>query len=71
MRACMLQASSANILVADEYLRDATTPEDVRDRFTEAIGDLLMTLPVVGVAGYLSGMGFIDAVIMFHFLCDL
>lgn len=47
-------ASSANILVADEYLRDATTPEDVRDRFTEAIGDLLMTLPVVGVAGYLS-----------------
>ncbi|KAJ0029492.1 hypothetical protein NQD34_004489 [Periophthalmus magnuspinnatus] len=47
-------ASSANSLIANEYLRDAQSPEDVRDRFTEVIGDLLMTVPVVGVAGYLS-----------------
>ncbi|XP_072291452.1 carboxylesterase 3 [Eucyclogobius newberryi] len=47
-------ASSANSLIADEYLRGAQSPEAVRDRFTEVIGDLLMTLPVVGVAGYLS-----------------
>ncbi|CAL9696998.1 unnamed protein product [Knipowitschia caucasica] len=47
-------ASSANSLIADEYLQDAHSPEAVRDRFTEVIGDLLMTLPVVEVAGYLS-----------------
>ncbi|KAJ0069268.1 hypothetical protein NL108_003194, partial [Boleophthalmus pectinirostris] len=47
-------ASFANSLIADEYLRDANTPELVRDRFTEVIGDLLMTVPVVGMAGYLS-----------------
>lgn len=47
-------ASSANSLIAEEYLRNAHSPEDVRDRFTEVIGDLLMTLPVVGVAGFLS-----------------
>uniref|UniRef100_A0A3B3ZCF1 Carboxylic ester hydrolase n=1 Tax=Periophthalmus magnuspinnatus TaxID=409849 RepID=A0A3B3ZCF1_9GOBI len=37
-------ASSANSLIANEYLRDAQSPEDVRDRFTEVIGDLLMTV---------------------------
>uniref|UniRef100_UPI003AAFB1AC cocaine esterase-like n=1 Tax=Centroberyx gerrardi TaxID=166262 RepID=UPI003AAFB1AC len=45
-------ASSANPLIADEYLKDAVTPEDIRDGFTEILGDLLMTLPVVKVAGY-------------------
>ncbi|XP_074534089.1 carboxylesterase 3 isoform X2 [Halichoeres trimaculatus] len=45
-------ASAANDLIADEYLKDAKTPEEIRDRFTEIIGDLLMTLPVVKVAGY-------------------
>uniref|UniRef100_A0A8C6UT95 Carboxylesterase 3 n=1 Tax=Neogobius melanostomus TaxID=47308 RepID=A0A8C6UT95_9GOBI len=49
------KASSANSLIAEEYLGNAQSPEEVRDRFTEVIGDLLMTLPVVGVAGYLSG----------------
>uniref|UniRef100_A0A8D3E913 Carboxylic ester hydrolase n=1 Tax=Scophthalmus maximus TaxID=52904 RepID=A0A8D3E913_SCOMX len=44
--------ASVNSLIADEYLRDAKTPEDIRDGFTEIIGDLLMTLPVVSVAGY-------------------
>ncbi|XP_039988289.1 carboxylesterase 5A-like isoform X1 [Xiphias gladius] len=45
-------ASSANSLVADEYLKDAKTPEEIRDGFTEVMGDLLMTLPVIKVAGY-------------------
>ncbi|XP_075994435.1 carboxylesterase 3 isoform X2 [Genypterus blacodes] len=46
--------SSANDLMADEYLRDANTPEEIRDGFTEIMGDLLMTLPVVKVASYLA-----------------
>ncbi|XP_044211424.1 carboxylesterase 3 [Thunnus albacares] len=50
-------ASSANSLITDEYLKDAKTPEEIRDRFTEIIGDLLMTLPVVKVAGYHSDVG--------------
>ncbi|XP_056138161.1 carboxylesterase 5A-like [Lampris incognitus] len=44
--------SFANDLIADEYLKDAKTPEDIRDGFTEILGDLLMTLPVIKVAGY-------------------
>ncbi|XP_072242839.1 carboxylesterase 3 [Leuresthes tenuis] len=44
--------STANGLITDEYLKDAQTPEEIRDAFTEVIGDLLMTLPVVQVAGY-------------------
>ncbi|XP_024138219.1 carboxylesterase 3 [Oryzias melastigma] len=43
---------SANVLIADEYLKDAQTPEQIRDAFTEVIGDLLMTLSVIKVAGY-------------------
>lgn len=50
------QASSINGLIADEYLKNATTPEDIRDGFTEIMGDLLMMLPVVKVAGYLAGL---------------
>lgn len=51
----LFQASLVNGLIADEYLKDAKTPEEIRDAFTEIIGDLLMTLPVVKVAGYHSG----------------
>lgn len=51
----LFQASSANNLIIDEYMKDAKTPEEIRDAFTEIIGDLLMTLPVVKVAGYHSG----------------
>lgn len=51
----LLQASSANDLIADEYMKDAKTPEEIRDAFTEIVGDLLMTLPVVMVAGHHSG----------------
>ncbi|KAM6937431.1 carboxylesterase 3 [Xenentodon cancila] len=49
--------NSANNLIADEYLKDAKTPEQIRDSFTEIIGDLLMTLPMVKVAGYHSDVG--------------
>ncbi|CAL8374357.1 unnamed protein product [Arctogadus glacialis] len=45
-------ATFANSLIADEYLKGAQTPEDIRDGFTEILGDLLMTIPVLGVAGY-------------------
>nr|XP_040018493.1 carboxylesterase 5A-like isoform X1 [Gasterosteus aculeatus aculeatus] len=50
-------ASSANDLIADEYMKDAQTPEEIRDAFTEIVGDLLMTLPVLNVAGYHSDAG--------------
>ncbi|XP_070687085.1 carboxylesterase 3 isoform X2 [Pempheris klunzingeri] len=50
-------ASLANSLIADEYLKDAKTPEEIRDGFTEIMGDLLMTLPVVSVAGYHADVG--------------
>ncbi|XP_072551272.1 fatty acyl-CoA hydrolase precursor, medium chain-like [Salminus brasiliensis] len=45
-------ASGANDLIIDEYLKDAKTPEDVRDSFTEMLGDLFMVLPIIKVAGY-------------------
>ncbi|XP_030586606.1 carboxylesterase 5A-like isoform X2 [Archocentrus centrarchus] len=50
-------ASFANNLIVDEYLQDAKTPQEIRDGFTEIIGDLLMTLPVVRVAGYHADVG--------------
>ncbi|XP_059192031.1 carboxylesterase 3 isoform X2 [Centropristis striata] len=50
-------ASSVNTLLLDEYMKDAKTPEDIRDRFTEIMGDLIMTLPVVKVAGYHTDAG--------------
>ncbi|XP_035521168.1 carboxylesterase 3 [Morone saxatilis] len=50
-------ASSVNRLITDEYLKDTKTPEEIRDGFTEVMGDLLMTLPVVKVAGYHSDAG--------------
>eukprot|EP00066_Takifugu_rubripes_P026358 XP_011615624.1 PREDICTED: carboxylesterase 4A [Takifugu rubripes] len=46
--------SLANSLITDEYLRNARTPAEIRDRFTDVLGDILMTLPVLSVAGYLS-----------------
>nr|XP_057931776.1 carboxylesterase 3 [Doryrhamphus excisus] len=50
-------ASLANSLIADEYLKNAKTPEDIRDGFTELMGDLLMTLPVVKAADYHTDAG--------------
>ncbi|KAM9375747.1 carboxylesterase 3 isoform 1-T1 [Pholidichthys leucotaenia] len=52
-----LGVSGANNLIVDEYLKDAKTPEEIRDALTETIGDLLMTLPVVKVAGYHTDLG--------------
>lgn len=49
------QASGLNNLIADEYFKDAKTPEDIRDGFTEMLGDLFMVLPVIKVAGYHRG----------------
>ncbi len=66
----LFQASSANSLIADEYLKDAKTPEEIRDGFTEIIGDLLMTLPVVMVAGYHSGQKGQDTKRTFWQLCE-
>ncbi|XP_068168271.1 fatty acyl-CoA hydrolase precursor, medium chain-like [Antennarius striatus] len=50
-------ASSVNNLIVDEYLKDAKTPEEIRDAFTDIMGDLLMTLPILSVAGYHSDTG--------------
>ncbi|KAL0968210.1 hypothetical protein UPYG_G00263870 [Umbra pygmaea] len=49
--------SGANDLIADEYLKDAKTPQDIRDGFTEMLGDLFMVFPVLKVAGYHRDMG--------------
>ncbi|TWW76180.1 Carboxylesterase 5A [Takifugu flavidus] len=53
----VFQPSLANSLITDQYLRNARTPAEIRDRFTDVLGDILMTLPVLSVAGYLSDAG--------------
>ncbi|XP_077453654.1 carboxylesterase 3 [Stigmatopora argus] len=58
-------ASFANSLIVDEYLKTAQTPDDMRDGFTELMGDLLMTLPVVKVADYHRDAG--NPVYMYEF----
>ncbi|KAM9814548.1 carboxylesterase 3 [Syngnathus typhle] len=57
--------SLANGLIVDEYLKTAKTPHDIRNKFTELVGDLLMTLPVVKVADYLTDAG--NPVYMYEF----
>ncbi|XP_061773332.1 carboxylesterase 5A-like [Nerophis ophidion] len=64
-------ASSTNSLIADEYLKTAKTPEDIRDRFTELMGDLLMTLPVVKVADYHRDAGIPVYMYEFGYRADL
>ncbi|XP_026782841.3 carboxylesterase 3 [Pangasianodon hypophthalmus] len=44
--------SGANDLIIDEYLKHAQSPEDIRDEFTQMIGDLFMVFPVIKMAGY-------------------
>lgn len=51
----MFQTSLVNNLIVDEYLRKARSPAEIRDRFTDILGDILMTVPVLSVAGLLSG----------------
>ncbi|XP_032436801.1 fatty acyl-CoA hydrolase precursor, medium chain-like [Xiphophorus hellerii] len=50
-------ASAANNLIVGEYLKDAKTPQDIRDAFTEVMGDLVMVLPTIKVAGYHTDAG--------------
>lgn len=49
------QVSGANDLIIDEYLKNAQSPEDIRDQFTQMIGDLLMVVPVLKAADYHRG----------------
>uniref|UniRef100_A0A672NEM6 Carboxylic ester hydrolase n=1 Tax=Sinocyclocheilus grahami TaxID=75366 RepID=A0A672NEM6_SINGR len=44
--------SGVNEIIAEEYLKNAKTPEDIRDAFTEMVGDLFMVIPSITVASY-------------------
>uniref|UniRef100_A0A673M662 Carboxylic ester hydrolase n=1 Tax=Sinocyclocheilus rhinocerous TaxID=307959 RepID=A0A673M662_9TELE len=44
--------SGVNEIIAEEYLKNAKTPEDIRDAFTEMLGDLFMVIPSITVASY-------------------
>lgn len=59
-------ASAENNLIIEEYLKEAKSPEEIRDAFTEIMGDLLMTLPVVMVAGFHADAG--APVFMYEFV---
>ncbi|ROL43320.1 Fatty acyl-CoA hydrolase precursor, medium chain [Anabarilius grahami] len=48
----LLQKSGANEIIAEEYLKDAKTPEDSRDALTEMLGDIFMVMPSMKVATY-------------------
>ncbi|NP_001070720.1 carboxylesterase 2a precursor [Danio rerio] len=45
-------ASGANGIIADEYFKNAKTPEEIRDAFTELLGDIFMVIPSITVASY-------------------
>ncbi|XP_067276507.1 cocaine esterase-like [Pseudorasbora parva] len=49
--------SGANEIIVEEYLKDAKTPEDIRDAFTEMMGDMFMVLPSIAVASYHRAAG--------------
>ncbi|XP_065139398.1 fatty acyl-CoA hydrolase precursor, medium chain-like [Paramisgurnus dabryanus] len=42
----------ANEIIIDRYLKDAKTPEDIRDAFTEMMGDVFMVIRVLKTADY-------------------
>nr|XP_046227122.1 cocaine esterase-like [Scatophagus argus] len=46
------QASGANELMLDEYLQQNDSPQNIRDAFTEILGDMIIVLPVLQVATY-------------------
>lgn len=48
----LFQAAGMDELIVAEYLRDADTPEKVRDVFTEILGDLFLVFPTIAVANY-------------------
>ncbi|KAG1963878.1 carboxylesterase 3 isoform X2 [Pimephales promelas] len=44
--------SGVNELIVEEYLKDAKTPEDIRDAFTKMMGDLFIVIPSITVASH-------------------
>ncbi|XP_048829098.1 carboxylesterase 3 [Brienomyrus brachyistius] len=58
-------AAGTDELIAAEYLRDADTPEKVRDVFTEILGDLFMVFPTIAVANHHRNAG--GAVYLYEF----
>ncbi|RXN18284.1 carboxylesterase 5A-like protein [Labeo rohita] len=44
--------SGVNEIIAEEYLKNVTTPEEIRDAFTDMLGDLFMVIPSITVASY-------------------
>ncbi|XP_027130215.1 liver carboxylesterase 2, partial [Larimichthys crocea] len=49
------QASGANELILNEYLQQNDSPENIRDVFTEILGDLVLVLPILKVSTYHRG----------------
>uniref|UniRef100_A0A8C2JUF5 Carboxylic ester hydrolase n=1 Tax=Cyprinus carpio TaxID=7962 RepID=A0A8C2JUF5_CYPCA len=45
-------APRVNEIIVEEYLKNAKTPEDIRDAFTEMMGDIFMVIPSITVASY-------------------
>ncbi|XP_012688033.2 carboxylesterase 5A-like [Clupea harengus] len=45
-------ASGVNEIIVDEYLKDAKTPEDIRDASLDLLGDLFLVIPAIKVANY-------------------
>ncbi|KAL2093079.1 hypothetical protein ACEWY4_010391 [Coilia grayii] len=50
-------STEAKELVVDEYFKDAHTPQDMRDQFTEIVGDYWMVVPAVKEARYYLDVG--------------
>lgn len=46
----------AKELVVEEYFKYAQTPQEMRDQFTEIVGDYWMVIPAIKEARYYSGM---------------
>ncbi|XP_062396168.1 LOW QUALITY PROTEIN: carboxylesterase 5A-like [Sardina pilchardus] len=55
----------ATELVVDEYFKDAHTPQEMRDQFTEIVGDYWMVVPVIKEARYYQDAG--ASVYMYEF----
>ncbi|XP_054479358.1 carboxylesterase 5A-like [Anoplopoma fimbria] len=51
------QASGLNEVMLNEYLQQDDSPENVRDAFTETLGDMVLALPVLKVSAYHGDAG--------------
>ncbi|XP_041737220.1 pyrethroid hydrolase Ces2e-like [Coregonus clupeaformis] len=47
--------SGGNELIVEEYLQHVKNPEDIRDAFTEILGDMVLVLPTLKVMRYHRG----------------